>query len=126
PDLLAQSHSALRQPMETVLCNLLDDEPTMRLNGTLAARSGPTLLAGLGLLARLTDARRVWLVIEAGSPTRWWAPLRRLVRRTGMEVVPVINDYPQGDPTMLLYALLGRRLKPGRLPVEHRVLMLDA
>jgi electron transport complex protein RnfC len=34
--------------------------------------------------------------------------------------------YPQSDPTLLLYSLLARPLKPGFLPVEHGALVLDA
>jgi electron transport complex protein RnfC len=126
PDLLDQLHHALRQPVDTLICNLLDDEPTMRLNSTLAARSGPTLLAGVGLMAKLTEARRVCLVVEAGSPGRWWTPLRRLVRKTNVEVVPIVNDYPQGEATMLLLSVLKRRLKPGRSPIDQKVLLFDA
>ena len=126
PDLLAQLHRALRQPVDTIVCNLLDDEPTMRLNSILAARSGPTLLAGIGLLAKLTEARRVCLVVEAGSPGKWWTPLRRLARKVRLEIAPIVNDYPQGEATMLLLTVLNRRLKPGRSPIDQKVLLLDA
>jgi electron transport complex protein RnfC len=136
PDLLAQLHHLLRNKIDTILCNLLDDEPTMRLNATLAVRSSPLLMAGVRLLARLTEAREVMLIVEAGSPSRWWSPLRRAVRdeveqsppaiKGSLAIVPVLSDYPQSDPVMLLHGLIGRRLRPGRLPVEQRVLVLDA
>ena len=74
----------------------------------------------------LTEARRVCLVVEAGSPGRWWTPLRRLVRKSAVEIVPIVNDYPQGEATMLLLTVLNRRLKPGRSPVEQKVLLFDA
>jgi Na+-translocating ferredoxin:NAD+ oxidoreductase RnfC subunit len=41
-------------------------------------------------------------------------------------VVELPNHYPQADPTLLLYTLTGRRLVPGKLPVERGVLLLDA
>jgi Na+-translocating ferredoxin:NAD+ oxidoreductase subunit C len=132
PDLLAQLHHLLRNKVDTIVCNLLDDEPTMRLNPTLAVRAAPLLVAGLRLLASITsELRRVTFVIEAGSPSKWWSPLRRAMRDSewksaSAELAPVLNDYPQGDPTMLLYSLMDRRLKPRLLPVDQRVLMLDA
>ncbi len=126
PDLIGQLYRALRQPADTILCTLLDDEPTMRLNGILAARSGPLMLAGVMLLARLTEAKQVMIVVEAGSPGKWHAPLRRLARKAGVDVVPVLNDYPESHPTMLLHSLLGRRLKPGRSPVEQKTVVVDA
>src|SRR5437773_1155041 len=45
--------------------------------------------------------------------------------RKSVRIIPLPNDYPQGDPTMLMLALLGRRLRPGKLPVEQNVLMVD-
>jgi electron transport complex protein RnfC len=68
----------------------------------------------------------VWVAVEAGAAPKWWLPLRREMRRMSIEVVPVLADYPQADPTLLIYTLLRRRLRPGRLPVEQGVLVLDA
>jgi len=64
--------------------------------------------------------------VEAGASPKWWNPLRRELRRASIEVVPVLADYPQADPTLLVYTLLRRKLRPGRLPVEKGVLILDA
>jgi Na+-translocating ferredoxin:NAD+ oxidoreductase subunit C len=36
------------------------------------------------------------------------------------------NDYPQADPTLMLYSVTHRKLKPGRLPTSQGVLLLDA
>lgn len=44
----------------------------------------------------------------------------------GMRLVPVRNAYPQADPTLLIWALLSRRLGPGRLPTEAGAIVLDA
>jgi hypothetical protein len=38
----------------------------------------------------------------------------------------IANPYPQADPTLLLYTLLERRLRPNRLPTEVGVILLDA
>src|SRR5207237_964853 len=144
PDLLGQLHQVLRRPIDTIICNLVDHDPMLRLQGTMAGRFGPVLLAGVArlarltsgcavwvvvagvaLLARLTSARNVWVAIEAGASPKWWIPLRRELRKTAIDIVPVLADYPQADPTLLLYTLLRRRLRPGRLPVEQGVLVLD-
>jgi electron transport complex protein RnfC len=125
PDLLGQLHQVLRRPIDTIICNLVDHDPMLRLQGTMAGRFGQVLLAGVALLARLTSARNVWVAIEAGASPKWWIPLRRELRKTAIDIVPVLADYPQADPTLLLYTLLRRRLRPGRLPVEQGVLVLD-
>jgi electron transport complex protein RnfC len=125
PDLLGQLHQVLRRPVDTLICNLVDHDPMLRLQSMTAARFGAVLVAGVALLARLTGARNVWVAVEAGSTPKWWSPLRRELKRAGVDVIPVLADYPQADPTLLIYTLLRRRLRPGRSPVEQGVLMLD-
>jgi electron transport complex protein RnfC len=126
PNFLGQMLQALRHPPDTIICNLLDDDLELRLNGLLAARDSGSLLDGLLLLGRLTQARRMLLAVEAGAPAPWRAPLRRLARKSYIEFAPLSNDYPQSDPAMLLYSLLKRRLPVGRLPTEQKTLLLDA
>jgi len=125
PDLLGQLHQILRRPIDTVLCNLVDHEPMLRLGSMMAGRFGSVLISGISLLARLTSARNIWIAVEAGAAPKWWLPLRRELRKASADIVPVLADYPQGDPTLLIYTLLRRRLRPGRSPVEQGVLVLD-
>lgn len=125
PDLLAQLHQVLRRPIDTIICNLVDHEPMLRLGSMMASRFGGVLIAGISLLARLTSARNIWIAVEAGAAPKWWLPLRRELREASADIVPVLADYPQGDPTLLIYTLLRRRLRPGRSPVEQGVLVLD-
>jgi electron transport complex protein RnfC len=125
PDLLAQLHQILRRPIDTIICNLVDHEPMLRLGSMMASRFGGVLITGIALLARLTSARNIWIAVEAGAAPKWWLPLRRELREASADIVPVLADYPQGDPTLLIYTLLRRRLRPGRLPVEQGVLVLD-
>jgi electron transport complex protein RnfC len=126
PDLLGQMHQLFKRPVDTIICNLVDHDPMLRLQATMAGRFGPVLIAGVALLARLTGARNVWIAVEAGATPKWWMPLRRELRKASIDVVPVLADYPQADPTLLIYTLLRRRLRPGRLPVEQGVFVLDA
>ena len=75
---------------------------------------------------RIRDKRRTWLVTDSTAPNAWTAALRRLSRQHRVRFIAMRNDYPQSDPTLLLYGLARRKLRPGRLPVEQGVLMLDA
>ena len=43
-----------------------------------------------------------------------------------MKVVELENDYPQADPALMMYTLLNRRMRPGRLPSELGAVLLDA
>lgn len=125
PDLLGQLHAVFKRPIDTVICNVVDHDSTLELQGTVAGRFGPVLAGGIQLLSRLTSARNILIAVQAGAWPRWWVPLRRELRKAGIEVAAVSNDYPQADPTLLIHALLGRHLRPGRSPVEQGVLLLD-
>jgi electron transport complex protein RnfC len=126
PDLLGQLGRALRRPIDIVMCSLLEADPEPRLNAGLASAHGDVLVAGVALLKRLTSAAGAVLVAEAGTPYLWIARVRALCRRLRIRLLWPRNDYPQSDPALLLYTLLGRRLRPGRLPAEQGVLLVDA
>jgi electron transport complex protein RnfC len=126
PDLLGQLFQAIKRPVDTVLCNMLDSDPSACLNAAIASQFPQEVVAGTLLLARLVEAPQVALCGDQRLPSNWWNGIRQLVRKTSTRLLPMANDYPQADPTLLLYTLLSRRLRPARLPVEQGVIVLDA
>jgi electron transport complex protein RnfC len=65
-------------------------------------------------------------MVDNAAPESFQAGLRSCAEKVGARTVPLRNDYPQGNPTLLLYTVLGRRLPPGHLPTETGALVLDA
>jgi electron transport complex protein RnfC len=126
PDLVGQMTQGLRRPIDTVLCSVLDVDPHACLNSALAARFPLELAAGVIVIGRLTHARRAAIIMDERAPTRWFSALRDACADRGIAVEPIINDYPQGDPTLMMYAILGRRLRPGRLPTDLGAMLFDA
>ena len=126
PDLLGQLHQSLRRPIDTVLCSVLDTDRALPLQSLLADASGPELAAGVDLIAKIAGANRAWVLVDDAAPEAFREGLRQAVEKTGARLVPLRNDYPQGNPTLLLYTVLRRRLPPGHLPTETGALVLDA
>ena len=126
PDLIAQLFQAVRRPIDTVICNLLDSDPTACLSAAIAAQFATELVAGVALVARITGATRVSIVADQRLPASWTQSIRAPARAQSARLLFIANDYPQLDPTLLLYTLLSRRLRPGRLPTEQGVIVLDA
>jgi len=126
PDLIGQLNHAVSRPIDTVVCTALDSDVSLRLNGAIAARFGDRVAEGAALLARITGARRRVLAVEAEAKSPWAAPWTVAARAASLEIVELSNDYPQSDPTLMLYSLTGRRLRPGRLPTTQGVLIVDA
>ena len=126
PDLIGQLQLAMRRPVDTVMCSLLDADASVCLNAALAARFPRELAAGVEVVSRLTAAHNTWIVADERVPGAWIGQVRRLVRKSSTRLLSIANDYPQADPTLLMYTLLNRRLRPGRLPVEQGALIFDA
>ncbi|HEX8911651.1 MAG TPA: 4Fe-4S dicluster domain-containing protein, partial [Humisphaera sp.] len=128
PDLLGQLHAALRRPVDRLVLNLLDSDPWLSVNRSAAAAWPVEVAAGFGLLARLSGAAQAWALVDQADPPERLAALRdaaAVLART-LRIAPVENDYPQPDPTLVVYAATRRRLKPGRLPTDQGVLLVDA
>jgi electron transport complex protein RnfC len=122
PDLMAQLQAALKRPIETVICNLLEADGAP-LNAAIVRSGAAQVVAGALSLAKALAAR-VQFVVDAGEYPAMSAAIRQ-AKASYARMVELPNDYPQADPTILIYMLTGRRLRPGRLPVEQGVLMLD-
>jgi electron transport complex protein RnfC len=125
PDLTAQLAAiAGGAVVSDVVCCALDTDPAVALNGAVVTSAIDQVMAGIARLSAAAGGARATVVADP-TATRAWAALRAAVRRPA-RLVPLHNDYPQADPSLLLYSLLRRRLRPGQLPTDCRVLLFDA
>lgn len=125
PDLLAQLHDALRRPIDTVICNLLDVTAESALSAAVLRWAGPNVIAGVMAIAHATGASRTWLAADPRLGSRAGVLARKARAGERVRVIELTNDYPQSDPAPLLYAMLGRRLRPERLPTEVNCVLID-
>ncbi len=126
PDLSAQLEQASRSDIDTVICSVLDTDPSVPLNVSIAGTYTDELAAGINLLASLTGAGRLWITADPGKSVEWYKTVSTKIDRKGLKLVPLRGDYPQTDPTLMLFTLLQRRLTPGKMPSEKGVLLIDA
>ncbi len=125
PDLAGQLRAvAAGTRVSAVVCCLLDTDPAVPLNAAVSTAAPADLVAGLAALSVAAAGARVMLVVDPEA-TGVWSALRPHVRRPA-RLVPLRNDYPQADPSLLLFTLFHRRLPPGRLPTDRGVLLVDA
>lgn len=125
PDLIGQLLMVLRRPVDTILCNLLDADPPLRLAAMSAAHAPERLVAAMALLRGVCGASSAAIAVDQSMPASWLAGLRSAARPRRVRIIGLINDYPQSDPTMLLHRLSQRRLRPNRLPVEQGMVLFD-
>ncbi|CAN5624215.1 hypothetical protein BH09PLA1_BH09PLA1_30930 [soil metagenome] len=128
PDLLGQLHIALKRPIDSVVCSVMDVDPAACVQSAWAAQRAEDLVAGVNVLARVCRATRQMIVLDERTPSRWFSSLRTTARAApaAIKIVELENDYPQANPSLLMYTILNRRLRPRRLPAELGAIMIDA
>ena len=126
PDLIAQLLQAVKRPCDTVVCQVLDDDSRTGANESVAGAFPAEVVAAVSLLATRAEAERAMIVLDVDSDPALFARLRAAAGDTAVRVVGIRSSYPQSDPTLLVYALRKRRLRPGRLPTDQGVMQLDA
>jgi electron transport complex protein RnfC len=125
PKLLDQLRSCQQRKPSRLICSLLDGDTDLPLQCVLGLRDPAAIVQGVAMLRTLTGITRTWLIADAALPADWTRQLSKLANEARLRCIFIRNDYPQSDPTLLLYTLLGRRLRPGMLPTEQGVLLLD-
>ena len=126
PDLIRQLEMAKTIKVDSIICSVLDTDPSVALNASIAEAYTSEMASGLGVLAKLTGAARVWVTADPEKPSDWFNIVRQQLNNPAVRLIPLRGDYPQTDPTLMLFTLLQRRLKPGRLPTSKGVLLIDA
>ncbi len=108
PDLIGQLHVALKRPVDIVICNLLEAD-NAPLNATIVRSGADDVVAGVLAVATALAAR-----VQFVSDTEQYDGVATALRQANASYAKLIqlpNDYPQADPTILLYMLTGRRLR---------------
>jgi len=126
PNLARQLEQASDAEIDTVICSVLDTDPSVPLNASIADTYPTEISAGLDLLAKLTGSPRIWITADPDKSSSWFSAMSLQVDSGGLKLVPLRGDYPQTDPTLMLYTLLQRRLAPGNLPTEKGAVLVDA
>jgi Na+-translocating ferredoxin:NAD+ oxidoreductase RnfC subunit len=126
PDLIGQLNQLIARPVDTLICTILDTDATLPLSAVIAARDPDLLVHGVSFLARMAGARRAILAVEMFAQAPWVDRLRAAASRANLEVAEVPNQYPQSDPTLMIYTLTTRRLRQPNLPTTAAVLVIDA
>lgn len=126
PNLLAQLRATPSRPIDTILCNLLDENSEAPLQAHVAAEFGPDLVGGLEALANVSGASRVQAVLGHDCPPELATKIRQAF--VGTRIVPMVirSDYPQPHPILLIHQLTRRHVRWGQPPTDQGIILLDA
>ena len=108
--------------VDTVIANGAECEPLFVKDTTLLAHHAEEVIRGLLLIKEQTGARRAIFGIK-GKHTELIADLKPLLAKAGVELFLMDDVYPAGDEVELVFEATGRRIPPGKLPLDVGVVV---
>jgi len=106
------------KPVDTVIINACECEPFLTCDHRVMLERPHDLVQGLKLLMRAVNAKRGIIGIEANKMDAVDAVRGAAKGEAGIEVEILEVKYPEGAEKMLIFALTGRKVPPGKLPSE--------
>ncbi len=110
------------RPVDVLILNGVECEPCLTADHRLMLEEPERILVGAGIMARILGVKRILVGIEANKPDA----IRVLGERApayGASVHRLRVRYPQGAEKQLIYALTGRKVPAGGLPMDVGVVV---
>ncbi len=106
------------KPVDTVIINACECEPFLTCDHRLMLERAADLVAGLKLLVKAVGADKGIIGVEANKMDAADALKSAISGAPGLSVEILEVKYPEGAEKMLIFALTGRKVPPGKLPSE--------
>jgi Na+-translocating ferredoxin:NAD+ oxidoreductase subunit C len=106
------------KPVDTVIINAVECEPFLTCDHRQMLERTEDLIAGARLLKTALGASKVIFGIEANKMDAVDALRAKASGLADVEVEVLEVKYPEGAEKMLIFALTGRKVPPGKLPSE--------
>lgn len=115
------THVKLSPPPEknidTLILNGAECEPYLTADHRLMVEDPEAVLEGAAIAAKILKVTRVFVGIEKNKPDAI-EKMRELGEKYGVHVIPLRVRYPQGGEKQLIYAMTGRAIATGGLPMD--------
>lgn len=111
------------KPIDLLIVNGAECEPYLTADHRLMLERPEGIVEGVSLFARVLGVKRVVIAIEKNKPDAVEVMRQRIVDRRGFSVEALDVVYPQGAEKQLIFAITGRRVPAGGLPMDVGVLV---
>jgi electron transport complex protein RnfC len=111
------------KPIELLIVNGAECEPYLTADHRLMLERPREIVEGSSYFARTLGVSQVVIAIEGNKPDAIEAIRREIIERPGFSVERCDVTYPQGAERQLIFAVTGRRVPAGGLPMEVGVVV---
>lgn len=110
---------------ETLIINGAECEPFLTSDDRIMNEKTQVMLEGIGILKRAVQANEVLLVVEDNKPKAIKTITQALGKHSEKQItlIPKKTRYPQGSEKQMIYAVTGREVPSGGLPIDVGVVV---
>jgi electron transport complex protein RnfC len=109
--------------LDAVIINGCECEPYLTRDDRFMVERPDAIVSGLALIMRALGVKRGVIGIESNKPDAIAAMQKAIAGHEGLEVCALQTKYPQGAEKMLIKAVNGREVPPGKLPLDVGVVI---
>lgn len=103
---------------EVVIINAVECEPYLTSDHELMLEKGEEILVGVSLLMKAVDVKKAVIGIENNKPDAISHLQKLATAYSGIEIMPLKVQYPQGGEKQLIDAVIRKQVKSGALPIS--------
>ncbi|MGE4300923.1 MAG: electron transport complex subunit RsxC [Victivallaceae bacterium] len=103
--------------IDCVILNGAECEPYLTADHRVMLETPEKVLAGAAIMARILNVKNIIIGVELNKTDALQA-LEKLAPEYGVKVVGLKVQYPQGSEKQLIFALTGRKVPTGGLPMD--------
>ncbi len=115
--LFIKLQTALEKKVDTVIINGAECEPFITCDHRAMIEYPRYIISGIQLIMRCLGVKDAILAIEKNKPDAVNS-MRIIAENTGVKIVELETKYPQGGEKQIIYAVTGREIPPGKLPMD--------
>lgn len=104
--------------LDAVIINGCECEPYLTRDDRFMLERPDAIVSGLELIMRALGVKRGVIGIENNKPNAIASMEKAIAGHEGLEICALQTKYPQGAEKMLIKAVNGREVPPGKLPLD--------
>lgn len=113
------------KPVDTLIVNGAECEPYITSDYREIIENSWNIMGGISILMELLKVKNVWIGIEDNKPEAIKVLTHLAEKSDKINVVKLKSRYPQGAEKMLIYSVTGRKVPPGKLPLDVGVIVMN-
>lgn len=113
------------KPVDVLVVNGAECEPYITSDYREIIENSWNVICGIRILLEVLGVKKVLIGIEDNKPEAIKVLTEMADEDDRIEVVSLKSRYPQGAEKMLIYAVTGRKVPPGKLPADVGVIVMN-